>query len=181
MRSALLLLAVVAASASAQTNLQGLDARIADLDREIAMLDREIEVVGSHLDGTRADEASLDSERLTFQERLRDFERARTRYQIEAGRVRAMYDDLQVDDSPDRRRAYDDARYQLEDRAEGLRGESQMLNEWNAALNDGYRAHADRVRQSAGQGQRLSQRRAALRHERDVLDARRRRLAARRR
>jgi len=164
------------------TEIRALDRRVADLDRQIDRLDDEIYAIRRDLGGVRGNENGLDAERVRFQDAVRDYQRDAEAYRVEADRVRAMYDDLvRYGGSDYDRRAYDDARYRLEDDAERLRGEAQRIDAWNAELNDGYRGHASSVRQSAGRGQRLAQRRADLRHERDVLVARRARLEARRR
>lgn len=175
---ALPFLLLMAASAVAQP--ASLDRQIADLDREIARLDRELAQVQADLSDVRADERDLDADREAFQDAIRAFEADRRRYQIEAGRVEAMYDDLlRYGGDARARRVYDDARYALLDEAERLEGEARMLDEWNADLNAGYRDHAGRVRQSAGWGQQLAERRSDLRHERETLEARRARLAVR--
>lgn len=177
MRAVPLVLLMAAAAAAQPADL---DRRIADLDREIARLDVELADVRSALGDGRADERDLDADRAAFQDAVRAFERDRTRYQIEAGRVRAMYDDLVTYGGDARaRRAYDEARLALADEAARLEGEARMLDAWNADLNAGYGVHTDRVRQSAGRGQRLAERRSELRHERWTLDRRRARLAAR--
>ena len=175
-----LLLATVA---SAQTSdLAGLDRRIADLDREIARLDADLDGVHRDLDGVRDTEADLDAERVRFQDAIRAYQRDAEAHRLDAERVRATYDDLvRYGGSDAEYRAYDRDRFRLSDASERLRGEAAMLNEWNADLNAGYRGHADRVRDSAGRGQRMAERRADLRHERWVLAQRRARLAARRR
>ena len=182
MHRALPLLALLlAAAATAQTaEVRDLDRQIAALDREIADLSDRLDAVHADLRAVRTDEEALDAERVRFQDAIRAYQADAVAYRDESDRVQRQYDDLvRYGGSDADRRAYDRARDRLEDEGRRLEGEARMLNEWTADLDAGYRGHADRVRATAGPGQRLAERRSALRHERDVLAARRARLSRR--
>ncbi|WP_412069789.1 hypothetical protein [Rubrivirga sp. IMCC43871] len=153
-----------------------IDRRLATLDYEIAELDRDIA-------GVRETFRYLnlpDTDRAAYRARARAFDADRRRFQIESGRVQAMYDDLiRYRSGPRARRAYADAVAGLRRQADRLEADAASLWDWNDALAERSGEHQAVASATARHGQMLSQRRSDLRHERAVLGLRRARLIAR--
>ncbi|WP_412060897.1 hypothetical protein [Rubrivirga sp. IMCC45206] len=153
-----------------------IDRRLAELDVEIAGLDREIA-------GVRETFRYLnvpDTERPAYQDRARAFDADRRLFEMESGRVQAMYDDLvRYRSGPRERRAYAEAVARLRRQADRLEADAADLRDWNDALAERSGEHQAVASATARHGQMLSQRRSDLRHERAVLGLRRARLVAR--
>lgn len=156
--------------------VEAIDRRLADLDREIAGLDRQIADVRETFRYLNVP----DTDRAAYDARARAFDADRRRFQIESGRVQAMYDDLvRYRSGPRERRAYADAVADLRRQSDRLEADAAFLRDWNDALAETAGEHEAVARATAREGQALSQRRSDLRHERAVLGLRRARLVAR--
>ena len=176
----LALSAALAVAASAQTSeVTMLDRQIATLDRQIAQLDAEIRAVQSEVGRYGSRSQSLSEQSRAYQARVVDYRGRTYALQGRAAEVRDMYDDLaRYGGSDADHRAYDDARYNLEAEAERLRDEAAELQRLADEISQSGRDSADRVDRVAVRGRATTQRRSALRHEREVLRLRRDRLAA---
>ena len=181
MRALPLLALVLAASAQAQTaDLAHLDRQMAALDDQLVGVESRLTVVRSDLRTLDADARALDADRLRHTVRLDAYQGDVYRYRGQADEVRRMYDGLARYGGTDAdRRAYDDARYRLDQDGLRLADEGRALDALAVDLDRAGRDHALRVQRTAEVGRTLHARRADLHRQRETFAARRLRVAAR--